>query len=98
VIADRRDNVLTLPLSAVRRSRDENAPFVYKIDGDAIAIAPVRLGVTDDARGAVEVLEGVSGNDRVIVGNVGTIGRGMRVQILDADQPPARGGARGERQ
>jgi RND family efflux transporter MFP subunit len=95
VIAEKRDSVLALPLSAVRRSRDEDAPFIYKIDGDAIAIAQVRLGITDDALGSVEVLEGVSENDRVIVGNVGTIGQGMRVQILDADQPPARGGGRG---
>jgi hypothetical protein len=49
----------------------------------------VALGDVDEARGFVEITDGLAELDRVVTGNVGTIGRGMRVQILDADRPPA---------
>jgi RND family efflux transporter MFP subunit len=85
-------NVMTVPLTAIRRSRQDESTFVYRIEGAQIDVAPVRLGRTDEARGIVEVVEGLAVNDRVIVGNVGTIGRGMQVQILDADRLGGRGG------
>jgi membrane fusion protein (multidrug efflux system) len=86
------ENVLYVPVSAIRRSRQDEATFVYRIDGNAIAVAPVRLGASDEARGTVEIVEGLEENDRVVIGNVGTIGRGMQVQVLDADRRGSRGG------
>jgi RND family efflux transporter MFP subunit len=97
VVADARRDVLTLPVAAVRRSRDDSTAFVYRIEGEYVGIAPVQLGGTDEARGIVEVSEGLAENDRVVTGNVGTIGRGMRVQVLDADRDAGRGEGRGGR-
>jgi membrane fusion protein (multidrug efflux system) len=91
VVSAERRGVLTMPLEAVRRSRDEDAPFAYRIEGEIINTAPVRLGQTDEARGLVEVLDGLAEHDQVVVGNVGTIGRGMRVQILDSERRSGRG-------
>jgi hypothetical protein len=85
-VASSRGDILIVPLTAIRRSRETDGTFVYRIEGAEIGSAPVELGATDEARGLVEVLSGVAENDRVVVGNVGTIGRGMQVQILDADR------------
>jgi hypothetical protein len=46
-----------------------------------IDIAPVTVGAADDERGLVQVVEGLNAGDRVVVGNVGTLGRGMQVII-----------------
>jgi multidrug efflux pump subunit AcrA (membrane-fusion protein) len=98
VVSDARRDVLTVPVAAVRRSRNDSAAFVYRIDGESVGIAPIQLGGSDDARGIIEVTEGLAENDRVVTGNVGTIGRGMRVQILDADRDAGRGrSSRGSR-
>lgn len=94
LVSAKLDGVLTVPVSALRKSRDGDASFVYRIEGNQIAVAPVRVGSTDEARGMVEILEGIAENDRVVVGNVGTIGRGMQVQVLDADRHGGRGGGR----
>lgn len=91
VTSSEKHGVLAVPLTAIRRSRQDDAPFVYRIEGGQIGIAPVKLGDSDEAAGMVEVLDGLSENDRVVVGNVGTIGRGMRVQVLDNDRRPGRG-------
>ena len=71
---------LTVPTAALRQSPDNGQPFVYRINGqDAVEPANVQLGVVDERRGVSEVLEGLREGDRVIVGNVGTLGRGMKV-------------------
>jgi RND family efflux transporter MFP subunit len=87
--------VLIVPLTAIRRSRQDDAPYVYRIEGDQIAVAPVRLGGSDEARGLIEITDGLADNDRVVVGNVGTIGRGMKVQVLNGDNGSGRGGGGG---
>ncbi len=86
VVSETLTDVVAVPRDAIRQGQAASLPFVYRIEGDDIAIVPVRLGATDETRGLVEVLEGLSAADRVITGNVGTIGRGMRVQLLDGDR------------
>ncbi len=92
VVSETRADVLAVPRDAIRQGQADAQPFVYRIEGEDIAVVPVRLGATDESRGVVEVLEGLAIGDRVIVGNVGTIGRGMRVQLVDGDRrdPSAR--------
>lgn len=92
VIAETRTDVLRIPRDAVRQSPDGTASFVYRIEGESITVVPVTLGAVDDVAGVVEVTDGLAENDRIIVGNVGTIGRGMRVQLLDGDRG-GRGGS-----
>ena len=96
IVSSEKRGVLAIPVSAIRHSRDNAEDFVYRIDGAEVSVAPIRIGGTDEEKGMAEVTSGLSPNDRVIVGNVGTIGRGMKVQILNADnQSRGGGGARG---
>jgi RND family efflux transporter MFP subunit len=74
-------DVLAVPVAAVRQSQGGGRPFVYRIAGRMIDVAPVSVGAADDERGLVQVVEGLNAGDRVIVGNVGALGRGMQVII-----------------
>ena len=74
-------NVLTVPTGALRQAAEDGKPFVYRIDGKTINIAPVQLGAVDERQGIAQVTEGLQAGDRVIVGNVGTLGRGMQATI-----------------
>ena len=68
-------------LSALRQS-ESGAPYVYRLEGTVLGQAEVQLGIIDENAGIVQVLGGLSEGDRIIVGNVGTVGRGMRVQVV----------------
>ena len=80
-------NVLAVPNGALRQSPDDGKPYVYRIDGRTINVAPVQLGAVDDRLGLVQVTDGLQAGDRVVVGNVGALGRGMQVTI--AGQEPS---------
>ena len=87
------NGVVTVPTAALRQSRDDGQPFVYRINGKSLETAPVQLGVVDERVGKAEVQSGLQVGDRVIVGNVGTLGRGMQVTVLGAnDDRSGRGG------
>ncbi len=73
---------LIVPSAAVHQSQDSGKPFVYRIDGTTIALAPVELGIADEEQGIVEVKSGLRRGDRILTGNVGTVGKGMQVEIL----------------
>lgn len=93
IIAQTLNNVLVVPQPAVRTGQ-EGKQFVYRIVGDELEQAPVTVGAVDEARGFVEIKDGVQERDQVVVGNVGTLGRGMKVQIIGNDRSGA-AGARG---
>lgn len=93
IIAQTLSGVLVVPQGAIRSGQGENAkPFVYRIEGGQLSVAPVQLGIVDEARGLVEVRDGLAEQDEVVVGNVGTLGRGMKVQVLGGEGKSARGG------
>lgn len=73
--------VLGVPAAALRQSPENGKPFVYRIDGRTINVAPVQIGAVDERLGIVQVTEGLQAGERVIIGNVGTLGRGMQVTI-----------------
>jgi membrane fusion protein (multidrug efflux system) len=83
---------LVVPSSAIKQSADGGRPYVYRVANRLIDIAPVQLGVVDENLGTAEVLEGLAEGDRVIVGNVGVLGRGMQVIIAGEER---QGGQRG---
>jgi len=85
---------LVVPAAAIRQSPEEGKPYVYRIAGKTIDIATVQLGVVDDRAGMAEVLDGLSEGDRVVVGNVGALGRGMQVIIAGEESMAKRGGTR----
>ena len=93
VVSRTLSNVLTVPVPAIRQSQEGGHPFVYRIEGRLVGIAPVQLGVVDDRLGKVEIISGLAAGDRVIVGNVGTLGRGMQVQILGTEERSGVSGA-----
>jgi len=85
IVAKTIDGVLVVPQTAIRTNTDGSGSYVYRIEGGTLAVAPVRLGVLDDARAMVEVTEGLQERDDIVVGTPGTLGRGMKVQIIGSE-------------
>jgi RND family efflux transporter MFP subunit len=84
-------NALLVPTTAIRQAADDGHPYVYRIESGTVSQAPVTLGIIDEGRGLAEVVDGLKDGDRVIVGNVGSVGRGMKVEIIGERGPRARG-------
>ena len=80
---------LVVPSSAIKQSSDGGRPYVYRLAGRTVDIAPVQLGVVDENLGTAEVIEGLAEGDRVVVGNVGVLGRGMQVIIAGEERQGA---------
>lgn len=93
IIEQALNDQLLLPQSAIRQPAAGAAaqPFVWRVAGGALERATVKLGVVDEARGIVQVLEGLAAGDQVVVGNVGMLGAGMQVQIIGGENRPATG-------
>lgn len=72
---------LIVPMAAVRQTTEGAPPFVYRIAGGKLERADVAVGVTDESRGVTEIRSGLKPGDRVVIGNVGTLGVGMQVTI-----------------
>ena len=89
------DGAIKVPTGALRQSQDDGRPYVYRIDGRTIEVALLQLGVIDDRAGVAEVLSGLAEGDRVIVGNVGALGRGVQVQIIGNEGSSGRSGSGG---
>jgi RND family efflux transporter MFP subunit len=94
-------NTLAIPTSAVRQSARGDVSFVYRIEGGKVQQANVELGVVDETVNMTQVLSGLAAGDQIIVGNLGALGRGMEVRVVDneaqqgrtAGAPPAAPGA-----
>lgn len=80
-------NALVVPTSAVRQSAENGQPYVYRVAGTILDVASVQLGIIDERAGVAEVLQGLAEGDRVVTGNVGTLGRGMQVIIAGEERP-----------
>ncbi len=83
-------NVITVPTAALRQGQEDGKPFVYRLDGKTINVAMVQLGAVDERLGIAQVTDGLQVGDRVIVGNVGTLGRGMQAIIAGEEKGPKR--------
>ncbi|MDQ2665007.1 MAG: efflux RND transporter periplasmic adaptor subunit [Gemmatimonadota bacterium] len=79
-------NVLIVPTAALRQAAEDGHPFVYRLDGKTINVAPVQLGAVDERQGVAQVTQGLQDGDKVIVGNVGTLGRGMQAIIAGSEK------------
>jgi multidrug efflux pump subunit AcrA (membrane-fusion protein) len=84
-------DALVIPTAALRQSQQSTIPFVYRIADDVVEHAPVTLGVVDEGQGRAEVVEGLREGDRIIVGNLGSLGAGMRVSIISTERDRGRG-------
>jgi RND family efflux transporter MFP subunit len=86
---------LTIPQPAVRQPPGgDGQPFVWRLADGKLERVSVRLGVVDEVRGLVQVLEGLAIGDQVVTGNVGMLGAGMQVQLIGGEAPAAPGGNR----
>lgn len=92
IVARTLDSALVVPTAAIRYAQAQSEPFVYRIVNETVEHQPVKLGIVDEATGVAQVTEGVKPGDRIVVGNVGAIGRGVRVRFVgDNEGAPARG-------
>ncbi|HEX8392532.1 MAG TPA: efflux RND transporter periplasmic adaptor subunit [Longimicrobium sp.] len=73
-------DALVVPAAAVREGR-EGARVVYRIVNGKLDMANVTVGLTDEAQGLVQITQGLTEGDRVVVGNVGVLGEGMSVRM-----------------
>jgi RND family efflux transporter MFP subunit len=86
---------LTIPQPAVRQPPGGNGqPFVWRLVDGKLERVVVRLGVVDEVRGIVQVLEGLAVGDQIVTGNVGMLGAGMQVQLIGGEATAAPGGNR----
>jgi RND family efflux transporter MFP subunit len=83
--------VLAIPMAAVRHAGPAGRPFVYRIAGQKLEQAPVTLGIVDEARGLAQVTDGLQEGDRIVTGNVGTLGAGMTVSIVGEREQQGQG-------
>jgi len=93
IVARTINGTIIVPTSAIRYGQQQNAPFVYRIANETIEHQAVQLGVVDESSGIVQITSGLEVGDRVIVGNVGAIGRGVKVRIAGSTSDTPRGGA-----
>ena len=86
------DGAIVIPSTAIRQSQGNEKPFVYRVGaGDALERAPVSVGIVDEALALAEIVEGLAPGDRIVVGNVGTLGAGMKVTIAGGGEGAAQG-------
>lgn len=77
---DTHADALVLPAQAIRRG-DGDAPLVWKVETDnTVTHVPITLGT--DHGDFVELIGGLSGDERVIVGVVGRLAPGARVELV----------------
>lgn len=77
---------IVVPAAAIRFRANAAEPFVYRIANGVLEQTSVRVGYADEGAGIVEIVEGLNVGDRIVVGNVGTLGRGMKVQIVGGER------------
>jgi RND family efflux transporter MFP subunit len=83
-------DAVVIPTAALRQAQGNDKPFVYRLDaGDALERAPVSVGIIDESQAIAEIVEGLNPGDRIIVGNVGTLGAGMKVTIAGGGEGAA---------
>ena len=86
------DGAILIPSGAIRQAQGGDKPFVYRLGtGDALERAPVSVGIVDEPQAIAEIVEGLNVGDRIIVGNVGTLGAGMKVTIAGGGEGAAGG-------
>jgi RND family efflux transporter MFP subunit len=80
IVAERRENVTVVPRDAV--TERDGKPVVFLVDGQRASRREVALGVGDDD--VVEIREGVSPGQRVVVRGLETLTDGAKVRVSGA--------------
>jgi RND family efflux transporter MFP subunit len=85
-------NAITVPTSSIKQTANGKS-IVYRIEKGVLDTAGVQVGVTNEREGVAEIVTGLSAGDSVVSGNVGSLGKGMKVQIINPNAGRGRGGA-----
>jgi RND family efflux transporter MFP subunit len=98
IVARTINDAIVIPTAAIRYQQAQPRPFVYRIANDVLEYQLVELGIVDEAMGVAQIVEGLQEGDRIVVGNVGALGRGVRVRIAGSpEQGRSNGGEAGGR-
>ncbi len=81
IVSDMHAAALQIPRSALVNDVDEAAVFV--VDGDTASRRLVRTGFS--ANGKVEILDGLQGDENIVVVGQAGLREGSRVQVINAD-------------
>jgi RND family efflux transporter MFP subunit len=76
------EDALVVPLTSVHQTPEEK-PFIWKIQEGKLTRAPVTVGITDETEGVAQIVSGLKAGDRIVIGNVGTVGEGMEANVID---------------
>ena len=76
-------------LPVVALHQQNGAPMVWRIDGDVVVAQPVQLGLRNDDEGLVQVVQGLSVGNRVLVAPLENVKIGSRVRLPAAAYKPA---------
>lgn len=77
IIAERRENVVTVPRQAITQRAGRNVVFV--LDGQRVVQRRVGLGLSDDTR--FEISEGLRPGERIAIRGLETLTDGTRVRV-----------------
>jgi membrane fusion protein, multidrug efflux system len=85
-------NAITVPTSAIKQTATGQS-VVYRIEKGVLDTALVQIGVTNTRTAVAEIVTGIAVGDSVVSGNVGSLGKGMKIQVVNPNAPRGRGGA-----
>ncbi len=83
-------NAISVPTSAIKQTASGTS-IVYRIEKGVLDTAGVRVGITNERAGVAEIVTGLAVGDSVVSGNVGSLGKGMKVQIINPNAGRGRG-------
>lgn len=78
-------DALVVASSALRQSQGGGPPIVYRVADQQLEPVSVETGITDQAAALTQVTKGLREGDVVVIGNVGTLGKGMKVIMIGSD-------------
>jgi RND family efflux transporter MFP subunit len=74
-------NAITIPTTAIKESA-AGKPIVYRIEHGVLDTASVVVGITNERTALAQIVSGLNAGDSVVSGNVGSLAKGMKVQII----------------
>jgi multidrug efflux pump subunit AcrA (membrane-fusion protein) len=75
---------LAIPQSGVRTDAD-GAAYVLVVDGGTLARRDVKVGITDDVAGLIEITQGLVEGAQVVVGPAEGLAPGQAVQVAGGE-------------
>jgi RND family efflux transporter MFP subunit len=74
-------NAIAVPISSIKQSVS-GKPIVYRIEGGVLDTAGVQIGIRNERTALAQIVTGLAAGDSVVSGNVGSLAKGMKVQII----------------